>query len=159
MRTVGAVLLLSVTAQIAFAAPTRCECEYDDWVGDCRATVTIEGSSVSVRSSVKQCSRVDWYLNGNAQLTIVTGGLETEEILGDPGTNRINVSSCKICKDARNADDDQRAEESANRQTPACKKMMELMLAGGADAMKAWIEAMSTAELERTQRELANCSR
>lgn len=81
------------------AAATRCECEYDKWVGDCRASIKRSKNWVQITSNTQQCSRVDWYIDGQPQITIVTDGVESKELLNISDTAKIAIQSCKVCKD------------------------------------------------------------
>lgn len=114
--TLGCVLaLVAVGAQAS-----RCECEYDDWIGDCTATVESRGNWVKLTSSSDQCSRIDWYANGNPHVTVVTEGTATEELLNYTGEIKLAVQSCKICKDRMYAEggppgtSEQRAQPTAD---------------------------------------------
>jgi hypothetical protein len=91
----GLLLCDSVLAQ------TRCQCSYTDWVGDCAAKLVPNSKWIKVISNTAQCSRVDWYVDGNPQVTIVTDGVEVQEWLGKSATPVLVVQSCKICKDSQ----------------------------------------------------------
>ena len=94
-----AALILSGNAQAQ--SNTRCQCSYDNWLGDCKARVELEGKWFKVMSDEQQCSRVDWYIDGNPQVTIVTDGAEMEEWLGGSESPELAIQSCKVCKDSQ----------------------------------------------------------
>jgi hypothetical protein len=79
---------------------TRCQCTYKGWVGDCTATVKQNENWITVTSSTQQCSRVDWYADAQPQVTVVMGGKESLEWLGQAKTPQLTVQSCKVCKDS-----------------------------------------------------------
>jgi heat shock protein HslJ len=100
------IRIASIVALIAMpiwtaGAPTRCECEYDKWVGDCRAAIKRVKNWVHITSNTQQCSRVDWYIDGQPHVTIVTDGVESEELLNISDASKIAIQSCKVCKDAQ----------------------------------------------------------
>lgn len=98
-------------------AETRCQCEHDGWVGDCKANIERQGDWVRVTSDTQQCSRVDWYVNGQPRLTIVTDGAESEQLLNVGPDSTIAIQSCKLCKDAFFSDRriGETAEQSGNQ--------------------------------------------
>jgi hypothetical protein len=80
---------------------TRCQCTYENWVGDCQAKVELKGNWFKIISNTQQCSRVDWYIDGNPHVTIVTDGAEMEEWLGQSKSPQLSIGSCKVCKDSQ----------------------------------------------------------
>lgn len=90
-------------------AQTRCSCEHTDWVGDCQARLEVKEKWIKVVSNTQQCSRVDWYLDGQPRLTVVTDGAEMVEYLGSNSSPSFAIQSCKVCKDEQ---------RSAQPQTP-----------------------------------------
>lgn len=100
MRTFTAILLLYGFSAVAHAAGlTRCECTYENWEGDCSANIKMKNNWITITSSTSQCSRVDWYSDGDPHVTIVTDGVENEEWLGQTKTPKLSIDSCKICRD------------------------------------------------------------
>ena len=53
---------LAANAYAADSGPplSRCQCNYDKWVGTCIATASRKGDWVRLTSNTQQCSRVDW---------------------------------------------------------------------------------------------------
>ena len=100
-------------------ANPRCQCEYDGWVGDCNARVEARGNWFKVISDTPQCSRVDWFIDGEPKVTIVTDGAEMEEWLGKSQSPNTTIQSCKVCKDSQlpTADRaDETAQDASNQQ-------------------------------------------
>jgi len=104
-------LFTALTAQ----SKTRCQCTYKDWVGDCKAKVEFKGNWFKVISDTQQCSRVDWYIGEDPQLTIVVDGAEMEEWLGQAKSPQLVIQSCKICKDSNYPDSARKKSESNER--------------------------------------------
>ena len=106
-RNIFAFLVASTTI-LFYAFPThanpltRCECSAENWVGICTASVELKDKWVTVLSSSKQCSRVDWYADSTPQVSIVTDGAEVESWIGQQIPKKITVDSCNICKDHSN---------------------------------------------------------
>lgn len=92
-------LLLALFLSSSVQSQTRCQCSYQDWQGDCRASIEQSGSWFKVISDTQQCSRVDWFINGEPNVTIVTDGADMVEWLGQSQSPSIAVQSCKICRD------------------------------------------------------------
>jgi len=99
LAAVAALLGLSASAAET-SALTRCQCSSPDWIGGCSASVSQEGNWITITSDTTQCSRVDFYLDGEPQTIIVTDGKEAVEWLGQSRSPQLIVQSCKICKDA-----------------------------------------------------------
>lgn len=97
-RWLGLALVLISTSSFA-ASQTRCQCEYNNWVGDCQTQIKRSGDAVRITSNTQQCSRVDWNINGQPHVTIVTDGSETVDLFNISSDARIEIQSCKICRD------------------------------------------------------------
>ena len=109
IRRLSQALLCVGLAANAYAADSgpplsRCQCNYDKWVGTCIATASRKGDWVRLTSNTQQCSRVDWYINGNPQITIVINGVETEALLNVKADSKLEVQACNVCQDAMIAD-------------------------------------------------------
>jgi hypothetical protein len=93
-------LMTALSSTSAFAAPlSRCQCNYDRWVHSCVATVSNQKGWAKITSDTQQCSRVDWYIDGNPQMTIVTNGVETEALLNVKSDSKLVVQACNVCQD------------------------------------------------------------
>lgn len=95
MITISGILFVS-----GASGDSRCQCTYKDWVGDCSASVSLENQWFNITSSALQCSRVDWYIDGEPRVSIVLDGSEKEQWLGKSRSPTIAVQSCKICADS-----------------------------------------------------------
>jgi hypothetical protein len=107
MRNVQIVILCFGLISSAYGAGpplSRCQCNYDKWVGTCVATVSRESAWVRLTSNTQQCSRVDWLIDGNPQMTIVTNGVETEPLLNVGAGAKLVVQACNVCQDAMISD-------------------------------------------------------
>ena len=93
-------VLAGLLAATSVHADTRCACGYDDWLGDCSATIERQGGWIRITSNTGQCSRVDWYINGDPQTTIVQDGAESVELLNYPASSNLAIEGCKVCKDS-----------------------------------------------------------
>ncbi len=97
---VGATYFSIAHAQTSGPSLSRCQCNYDKWVGVCVATISKQSDWVRITSNTQQCSRVDWYIEGAPQMTIVTNGVETESLLNVKPGAKLVIQSCNICQDA-----------------------------------------------------------
>ncbi|MEM7281827.1 MAG: energy transducer TonB [Pseudomonadota bacterium] len=79
----------------------RCDCT--QVVGSCRATVEVEGNGVSVSSNSQQCSRVDYYIDGQPFVTVAVDGKANEAWLSGTQEPRVLVQSCQVCADSLNS--------------------------------------------------------
>ncbi len=99
-----AIVVLAILApaleQVAVAQVT-CQCEYDDWVGECRAEFERQGDIIILKSDTEQCSRVDWYTDAQPRLSVVVNKHLAQELLGIPSNAEISISSCNVCRDSR----------------------------------------------------------
>jgi hypothetical protein len=100
--TIGApfiALLFALTVQ----AEQPCNCSAGDWIDDCQAQVKLMGDWYKVSSDTPRCSRVDWYIDGIPQITVVLNGVERESRLNLTNTPEVVVQSCVVCKDSYNS--------------------------------------------------------
>ena len=92
-------LLMNVTAH----AEWRCDCT--KITDSCAATVGVEGNWVNVTSDHEQCSRVDYYIDGQPFVTVVVDGEDKQNWLSRTADLDTLVKSCQVCSD-RLLDDD-----------------------------------------------------
>lgn len=93
-------VMAALPVTFAFSAPlSRCQCNYDKWVHSCVATVSNQNGWAKITSDTQQCSRVDWYIDGNPQMTVVTNGVETEPLLNVKKDSKLVVQACNVCQD------------------------------------------------------------
>ena len=94
------VALLAVAAlPDATSTPARAQtgaaCNGDKVIRSCGATAQVAGRWLTLRSTDQECSRVDWFRNGQPQTSVFRGGVERVELLGQPG-GEIAIGSCKV---------------------------------------------------------------
>jgi hypothetical protein len=101
-KSIFAAIFFLFFCVTATQAQARCQCSASDWEGDCRASIKLKKKNFIITSNTDQCSRIDWYIDGNPNVTIVTDGVEVEEWLGQSSSPNLAIQSCKICKDMDN---------------------------------------------------------
>ena len=79
----------------------RCQCFYKDWIGDCQAEIELNGGWFTLTSDTMQCSRVEWFIDGKRQASIITEGTKKQEWLGQSASPEIGIQRCKVCTDSR----------------------------------------------------------
>lgn len=95
---VAVLTALPVTSTVS-APLSRCQCNYDKWVHSCVATISNQKGWAKITSDTQQCSRVDWYIDGNPQMTVVTNGVETEPLLNVKNDSKLVIQACNVCQD------------------------------------------------------------
>jgi TonB family protein len=86
-----------LTAQPAF----RCDCT--SVVDTCSASVTPRGSYLDVTSDSQQCSRVDYFVDGQPFVSVVVGGEDKQDWLARTAQPKVIVQSCQVCRDTTSA--------------------------------------------------------
>jgi TonB family protein len=86
------------------AAEWRCDCTRI--VGSCAATATAGASFIEVTSNVEQCARVDYFVDGIPFVALVVDGSERQDWIADSASPSIIVSSCQVCLDNTDADEE-----------------------------------------------------
>jgi TonB family protein len=89
------LLLLVTTAPLH--AEWRCDCSQT--VANCSATVELEGNGIVVRSDHKECSRVDYIVEGQPFVTVAIDGEGKEAWLPQTSAPQIVVRGCSVCRD------------------------------------------------------------
>lgn len=84
----------------AAPAAARCACTYENLGDACRASISRHVDWAILKSDREQCSRVDWEIDGHPRVTIVTDGIEQEELLNVGKTAELKVRDCRVCKDS-----------------------------------------------------------
>ena len=79
-------------------AEWRCDCT--KVTGSCRGTVVVEGNGISVSSDSQQCSRVDYFVDGQPFVTVAVEGKAKEAWLSGTEKSKIMVQSCQVCADS-----------------------------------------------------------
>ena len=78
-------------------AEWRCDCA--TILDACTATVTVENDGVSIESDHKQCSRVDYLIDGQPFVSLVVDGVERQSWLTRSDKPRVLMQSCQVCLD------------------------------------------------------------
>ena len=78
-------------------AEWRCDCTMI--LDACSATVTVENNGVSIESDHKQCSRVDYLIDGQPFVSLVVDGVERQNWLTRSDKPRVQMQSCQVCLD------------------------------------------------------------
>lgn len=91
-----------ITAVLFAAAPSvfadwRCDCT--QVTASCSAAVTVEGNGIFVTSNTKQCSRVDYFVEGQPFVTVTVDGDAKEAWLPRTGRSEVLIQSCQVCRD------------------------------------------------------------
>jgi TonB family protein len=91
-------------------AEWRCDCTRI--VGSCAGTATAGESFIEVKSSVGECSRVDYFVDGIPFVALVVGGTERQDWIAGSASPAIIVSSCEVCLDKTGANSEPAAGSS-----------------------------------------------
>ena len=94
------VALLCVLNALPVKADPRCDCAYDKIEGACTAALYRKKDWITVNSDTRRCSSVVWEINGFPQLSVVTDGTLSEPLLSVPESAKLEVRSCKVCRDS-----------------------------------------------------------
>jgi TonB family protein len=78
-------------------AEWRCDCT--TILDTCSATVTVEDDGVSIESDHRQCSRVDYLIDGLPFVALVVEGRERQSWLSRTDNPRVLMQSCQVCRD------------------------------------------------------------
>jgi TonB family protein len=99
------------TAPAAFGQ-LRCDCTRI--VDACQAQVSVSGSTVQISSDHQQCSRVDYFIDGQPFVSVAVDGEAHENRSASIGAPRVLVQSCQVCADSALG-----AAQAATRPAPA----------------------------------------
>src|SRR5215831_20270332 len=95
-------LLIGVAATgSAGAQQWRCDCT--SIVDTCSANVESRGSYLDIKTNQKQCSRVDYFVDGLPFVSVVVDGEDRQDWLARTTNPKIIVQSCQVCRDNLNA--------------------------------------------------------
>ena len=78
-------------------AQPRCDCT--SIVDTCNADVTVRGSFIDVKSDTRQCSRVDYFVDGLPFVSVVVDGEDRQDWIARTGNPKVLVQSCQVCRD------------------------------------------------------------
>ena len=78
-------------------AQYRCDCT--NVVDTCTAEVAARGSWLEIKTDHAQCSRVDYFVDGQPFVSVVVDGEDREDWLARTANPKIMVQSCQVCRD------------------------------------------------------------
>lgn len=78
-------------------AEWRCDCA--TIVDACSATVTVQADAVAISSDHRQCSRVDYLIDGVPFVALVVDGHGQQDWLTRSDNPRVLMQSCQVCLD------------------------------------------------------------
>jgi TonB family protein len=93
--------MLAAAALLGGSAPAlaqlRCDCT--QVVDSCTADVAVVGSSVQITSDHRQCSRVDYFIDGQPFVSVAIEGEARESRPASLDAPKVLVQSCQVCAD------------------------------------------------------------
>ena len=101
MNTSSLVLRVSALtlSLVGMSAHAEWRCDCTTILDACSATVTVENDGVSIESDHKQCSRVDYLIDGQPFVSLVVDGVERQSWLTRSDKPRVLMQSCQVCLD------------------------------------------------------------
>ena len=126
------VLALAGTGTVG-AQQWRCDCT--NIVDTCSANVESRGSYLDIKTNMKQCSRVDYFVDGLPFVSVVVDGEDRQDWLARTTNPKIIVQSCQVCRDNLEAAAPLVKPAGAPRATATgdAAKTLEPMIAGVAE--------------------------
>jgi TonB family protein len=81
----------------ALAQQLRCDCT--SVVDTCTADVIARGSYLEIKTDKPQCARVDYFVDGQPFVSVVTDGEDRQDWLARTESPKVMVQSCQVCRD------------------------------------------------------------
>jgi TonB family protein len=106
-KVIGAATALLVSHGAAAQGEWRCDCT--SVVESCTAEVAVRGSFIEITSDHRQCSRVDYFVDGLPFVAVVVEGADRQDWIARTDNPRVLVQSCQVCRDNASAAPAQRA--------------------------------------------------
>jgi TonB family protein len=134
-------LCLSALALLAAgpaAADWRCDCTTIK--GSCNAQVTVQKNSIDVSSDSKQCSRVDYFIDGLPFVAVVTDGKLRQDWISRSAQPKVLIQSCQVCLD--------KAQETSATAPPAAANAAGGGASEGAEASSGTLQPLIRVEPE-----------
>jgi hypothetical protein len=94
-----AIALLSASFVFDAQAQARCDCAVK--VASCQATITFEKQSFTMTSNTSQCSRLDWVLDAEPKIAVMTEGKASEPRPTQKAHPDFWLKSCYVCADTK----------------------------------------------------------
>ena len=126
------VLLLGFSTSAL--AQLRCDCT--SVVDSCEASVAVRGGSIEITTDHRQCSRVDYFVDGQPFVSLVLDGESRQNWAAPTDSPRVLVQSCQVCLD------------SASPTSEPAREAQPSAAAPGGGALEALIEVSPTYPLE-----------
>jgi TonB family protein len=82
----------------ATGASAQPQCDCTSIVGSCTATAQLQDSLIEITSSVQQCSRVDYLVDGIPFVSLVVDGAAQRSAIVQ-GTPAVIVQGCQVCRE------------------------------------------------------------
>lgn len=103
--TMPRILVASLFLMLSGQSYAEWRCDCTQITGSCRASVDIVGNGISVSSDTQQCSRVDYFVDGQPFVTVTVDGEAKESWLSGTREPRVLVQSCQVCADGATSSD------------------------------------------------------
>ncbi len=94
LTSIGLLTVVSVPV----SAQLRCDCTAV--VDSCNAKVSVQSSSVEITSDHAECSRVDYFIDGQPFVAVVVDGSQRRDWIARAQPPEVLVQSCQVCRDA-----------------------------------------------------------
>src|SRR5262245_38012237 len=92
----AALLILGSAASVS-AQELRCDCT--SVVDTCTAEVAARGSFLEVKTNKAQCSRVDYFVDGQPFVSMAVDGEDRQTWPARTTNPKILVQSCQVCRE------------------------------------------------------------
>src|SRR5262245_1451867 len=89
-------LVLALLPPLAFAQD-RCDCSVK--TGSCEGAIGLGEKSFTITSSMPQCSRLEWVLDGQSRTSTVMDGKAVEQRPSTKAHPDFWLKSCYVCAD------------------------------------------------------------
>ena len=93
--------LVAAAAVCSWSAVTHAQprCDCTSIVDTCSADVAVKGSFIDIKSDNKQCSRVDYFVDGLPFVSVVVNGEDRKDWIPQTSNPKVLVQSCQVCRD------------------------------------------------------------
>lgn len=102
LRITGLLLPLGLSIGVTAHAEWRCDCT--TIIASCSADVAVAEAWVEVTSDTPQCSRVDYFIDGQPFVSLIVDGQDREDWIARSESPEVLVQSCQVCRDNAGAE-------------------------------------------------------
>lgn len=95
----AALLILGSLGWAGSASAQDLRCDCTSVVDTCSAEVAARGSFLEVKTNKAQCSRVDYFVDGQPFVSVVVGGEDRQDWPARTTSPKILVQSCQVCRE------------------------------------------------------------